>query len=395
MTRSTLPTRRDLRPWSAPPIGAKLGGVRANSSVGSPESAAVLEAFDRDVLLSTGRAIRVRPSRPSDVTAMRRFYEDLSDRATYFRFFGLRPAILDQHLDPAGGQDIARRVVLIALDAGELVAIGEYIRLPDRPEAEVAFAVADDHQHEGIGTLLLEDLALIAQRAGIAKLVAETLARNDAMLLVFRSVGLVMRSWYESGQVRVELDLTGDSLLEERSEGRDWTAAVASLVPILSPRHVVVIGAGRNPSSPGRTILENLVGAFRGRVSVVHPDAVEIGGVASVAHVSELDAVPDLAVIAVPAASVVEVVADCGRAGVRAAVVVSAGFAEQGEEGVERERALVATARRYGMRIVGPNCLGVVSTTAGLNATFMRRDPTRRLDRGRLAVGRGRRRHRR
>src|SRR4051812_14032781 len=342
--------------------GRETGDVRASGSVGSPESAGVLEAFDRDVLASTGRSVRVRPSRPSDLPAMRRFYDDLSDRATYFRFFGFRPASIERYLNPAGGQDIARHVMLIALDAGALVAIGEYIRIADRPEAEVAFAVADAHQHEGIGTLLLEDLALIAQRAGITKLVAETLAGNDAMLLVFRSVGLVMRSWYDGGQVHVELDLTGESVLEERSDGRDWTAAVASLEPILAPRHVVVFGAGdvagASRSSPGRTILDNLLAGFGGRVSVVDPSSVDIAGIRSVAQVGDLDAVPDLAVIAVPAASVVDVVADCGRAGVRAALIVSAGFAEVGDEGAERERALLATARRHGMRIVGPNCLG-------------------------------------
>jgi acyl-CoA synthetase (NDP forming)/GNAT superfamily N-acetyltransferase len=335
-------------------------------------SATVLERFDRDVLLATGRAVRIRPSGDTDVAAMRSFYESLSDRSTYFRFFGLRPALLDPYIDPAAALDIEHRVVLLAYDGDELIGIGEYIRVPGRPEAEVAFAVADSHQHEGVATVLLEDLALIARAAGLTKLVAETLATNDAMLVVFRSVGLVTRSWYDAGQIHVELDLTGESLLEDRADGRDWVAAVASLRPILEARHVVVIGAGRDPSSVGRQILGNLRQTFHGRVSVVHPVVDDVDGIATTRRVGDLDAIPDLAIVAVPAAHVTDVVEQCGRAGVRAAVVISAGFAEAGDDGVARERDLILTARRHGMRIVGPNCLGVVSTGVGLDATFMR-----------------------
>lgn len=344
-----------------------------------PESAAVLVPFDRDVLLSTGRAVRIRPSSSNDLDALHRFYDELSDRSTYLRFFGTRPHRDDAELHPPGGQDVDDHVVLLALDAGQIVGVGEYRRVLDLPEVDVAFAVADSHQHQGIGTVLLEDLAMIARAAGFQRLVAETLAANAAMMLVFRTVGLVHRSWYEQGQIHVELDLAGDELLQDESDGRDWTAAVASLGPLLAPSHVVVIGAGRNPTSPGRVILANLVASFQGRVSVVHPSEAEIGGCRAVAAVGELDGAPDLAVIAVPAAGVLGVIEECGRAGIAAAVVISAGFAEGADDdgvaaldGVERERLLIDTARRYGMRIVGPNCLGVVSSAASLNATFMR-----------------------
>lgn len=337
------------------------------------DSTTLLARFDRDVLLATGRAVRVRPATTSDLDAIHGFFDHLSDRSTYFRFLGIRPAIVDHYADLTDDLDVEHRVVLLAFDGHELIGVGEYIRVPHRPEAEVAFAVADDHHGEGVATILLEDLALIAHAAGLTKLVAETLATNDAMLVVFRSVGLVMRSWYEYGQTHVELDLTGASLLEDRADGRDWIATVASLQPVLEPTHVVVIGAGRDPSSVGRQILGNLLAGFGGRVSVVHPTAGEIAGVATSTRVADLDAIPDLAVVAVPAERVVEVIDECGRAGVAAAVVISAGFAEVGGDGVERERALLATARGHGMRLVGPNCLGIVSTGSGLNATFMQR----------------------
>lgn len=342
-----------------------------NSSAGIHAEAGLVR-FDRDVLLSTGRTVRIRPSRSSDLGALRSFYDRLSDRSTYLRFFGWRRVLPDEQLRPRLGNDPRETVVLVALDDDEVIAVGEYWRVPGRDEAEVAFAVADAHQHEGIATVLVEDLALIARSAGLRTLVAETLADNEAMLRVFRSVGLTQRTWYDRGQVHVELDLAGEELLEDSAEGRDWTAAVASLRPLLSPSHVVVVGAGRDPSSPGRIALANLVASFHGRVSVVHPTEHTIGGVPAVTRVADLDAVPELAVIVVPAANVVSVVDECGRSGIAAVVVISAGFAEIGGDGVDRERELLATARRHGMRVLGPNCLGIVSTSVGLDATFMR-----------------------
>ena len=193
--------------------------------------------------------------------------------------------------------------------------------------------------------------------AGLSKLVAETLATNDAMLLVFRSIGLTERSWYDRGQVHVELELTGESLLDDQADGRDWRAAVASLAPVLTPRHVVVVGAGRDPVSPGRAILANLLAGFEGRVSVVHPSAAEIGGVTTVARVGDLDAVPDLAVVAVPSTSVVDVIDECGRAGVRAAIVVSAGFAEEGRCRRRAGTGLLETARPTGCGSSAPTAL--------------------------------------
>lgn len=333
---------------------------------------AVLGVFDRDVLATNGRVMRVRPSQASDLDAMRRFYDRLSDTSTYQRFFGLRPAMLDARLQPPWGNDIFERVVMLAIDDLEVIGVGEYSRTRGQNEAEVAFAVADAHQHEGIATLLLEDLASIAREAGFRRLVAETLAGNNAMQLVFSTVGLTERTRYEHGQVSVELDLAGQDLLEDSAAARDWRAAVASLRPLLSPSHIVVIGAGRDPDSVGRVLLSNLVSSFEGRISVVHPTEKTVGGVPTVAHVADLDVIADLAVIVVPAANVVRVVDECGRYRVAAVVVISAGFAEAGGDGVDRERELLATARRYGTRILGPNCLGLVSTHAGLNLTFMR-----------------------
>jgi acyl-CoA synthetase (NDP forming)/GNAT superfamily N-acetyltransferase len=332
----------------------------------------LLAPFERDVLLATGRAIRVRSTRPNDVDGLRSFYDQLDVESRYLRFFGQR-TIPDDELQRATINDVDRHVALVAEADGAIVGIGEYHAVPSRADAEVAFAVADAHHHEGIGTVLLEDLAMIAKAAGFRRLVADTLPDNAAMKAVFRTVGLAHRSWLEQGIVRVQLDLTADNLLQDDADHRDWQAVVRSLQSLVDPTHVVVVGAGRSEASPGRRILTHLLESFTGRVSVVHPAAASVAGVDAVRRLDDLDTVPDLAVIAVPAESVSAVVGQCGAAGVPTAVIISAGFAELGPEGLRRQDEVLAAARRHGMRLVGPNCLGVVSTSCGLNATFTSR----------------------
>ena len=313
----------------------------------------LLAPFERDVLLSSGRPVRIRPAAPADVDSLRSFYGQLDDRSTYLRFFTLRRFIPDDELERATVQDVHLQVTLVAEAANVVVGVGEYHASPGADDAEVAFAVADAHHHQGIATVLLEDLALIAQAAGFRRLVAETLPANAAMLGVFNTVGLVNRVWFEDGVVQVELDLTADALLQDDADLRDWKAVVRSLRSIVDPSHVVVIGPGEDVTSPGRRVLAHLGESFTGLVSV-----------------DDLAGAPDLAIIACPARDAVDAVTRCGAAGVRSAVVISSGFAETGEVGARLQDELLAAARRYGMRIVGPNSLGVVSTACGLNATI-------------------------
>jgi acyl-CoA synthetase (NDP forming)/RimJ/RimL family protein N-acetyltransferase len=331
---------------------------------------AVLEPFARDVLLATGRAVHIRASNSDDLAALRDFYARLGDTSTYYRFFGARRIIPDDELRRATEQDIHRQVTLLAEADGETIGVGEYHGLSSGEEAEVAFAVADAHHGEGVATVLLEDLALIARAAGYRRLVADVLPGNAAMANVFRTVGLVHRAWFDGGTVHVQLDLAADDVLQDHADLRDWQAAVRSLQPVLHPAHVVVFGAGGDASKSGRRILEQLRSSFRGRVDVVDAAPERVGEIAAVASLAELDHVPDLAVVAVAAPGVVEVIEQCGAAGVPAAVVVSAGLAELGDDGAHVQDELLAVARRYGMRVVGPNCLGVVSSSSGLNAAL-------------------------
>ena len=329
-----------------------------------------LATFERDVLLVTGRAVRIRPARRSDTAGLGAFYKHLSVTSTRNRFFAMRRFIPAEELAAATVQDVLKHVTLVAEAGDDLIAVGEYHAVSGGEEAEVSFAVTDLHQHEGIGTVLLEDLAMIARSAGFHRLVASTLPENAPMRRVFGTVGLVTREWFAEGVVHVQLDLTTTHLMEDDADLRDWRAAVESLHAILQPSHVVVIGVSRDGRGPGARILAHLRRSFTGRISAVHPSGSVAGGIQSVSRISELDAVPDLAIIAVPASATVDVVDECGRAGVAAAVVISSGFAEQDDAGRQRQDELLAVARSHGMRIVGPNCLGVVSTRCGLNATF-------------------------
>jgi acyl-CoA synthetase (NDP forming)/RimJ/RimL family protein N-acetyltransferase len=318
-------------------------------------------------LLATGRSVRVRPATADDIGALIRFYTGLSEASSYSRFFGVRSAVPEAELRRTTEQDLTDHVTLVVDAMGELIGVGEYYARPGGEEAEVAFAVADAHHQEGIATLLLEDLAGIAREAGFRRLVAETLPDNVGMQRVFRDVGLVNRLWFEDGAVQVQLDLTAENLLQDHADLRDWKGAVRSLQPILHPRHVVVIVADDDESSPGRRILAHLRASFTGEVSVV-----EIGDAGDLvpARLGDLASTPDLAIVAIPAPDVADVVEQCGVAGVRSAVVVTPGFAEAGAIGAAMQEQVLAAARSHGMRLVGPNSLGVVATASGLNATY-------------------------
>ncbi len=140
---------------------------------------------------------------------------------------------------------------------------------------------------------------------------------------------------------------------------------------IFKPRAVAVIGASEEAQSVGRTILANLIGSpFGGAVFPVNPKRRYVLGIKAYPTIGEVPETIDLAIIATPAPTVPGIIAECVAAGVRGAIIISAGFKERGPEGVELERRVLEEARRGRMRLIGPNCLGVMSPPSGLNATF-------------------------
>ncbi len=327
-------------------------------------------SIERDALTSDGLAIHIRPARPDDVEAIDRFHdEELSDTSAYFRFFGARPELSSKVLTEWATADSVENATLLALHDERIVAVGLY-RCVDARQADVAFAVADRLQHRGIATLLLEDLCMLARRAGYERLIAETLPGNTAMKAVFRDVGLEVSSVFDHGVTDVAMPLGDGAEMRERADRRDRAATVASLRPILAPQHIVVIGASATHDRPGNTVIRNLRRGFTGRLDVVHPSAPSIEGVDAHRSVADLPSPADLAIIAVPAAAVPEVIEQCGEAGTRSAVILSAGFTETGTAGATLEAEVLRRARRHGMRLVGPNCFGVAVPAIGVDATF-------------------------
>jgi acyl-CoA synthetase (NDP forming)/RimJ/RimL family protein N-acetyltransferase len=330
------------------------------------------ELLDRYALLTDGRAVRIRGIRATDRPALLALNAASSDRSIYLRFFALSRQAADNYVDSLTQPPTANHVALLAELDGRPVAVAGFER-DGRDSAEIAVLVADDFQHEGVGTLLLEQLAALARRHGIARFTAEVLVENAVMTKALRALGYPLHSTIADGVSMLTLDLRPTDAVLAALDARDWVADGASLRPVLAPSSVVVVGAGGRDRSVGRELLRNLLqGGFRGELFVVNPNRRQVLGVPSVPSALDLPTVPDLAVIAVPADRVVDAVADCGRRGVRGVVVISSGFGEFSSAGRQRQQQLVQVVREHGMRLIGPNCLGLINTDpmVRLNATF-------------------------
>jgi acetyl coenzyme A synthetase (ADP forming)-like protein len=330
---------------------------------------------ETEVVLRDGTALRMRPVRPGDEEALVAFYRGLSRDSLLYRFF-----------TPVKEETLGRWVRKVIRGQGErgfgvVATFGEpprvvghalYFRL-DGDRAEVAFAVADEFQGRGVGTLLLGYLAEVAARQGVREFEATVLPDNRRMLQVFRDSGFPLEVQVGVGELRLSFptELTEEALA--RFERREQVGAQAALQPFLRPRSVAVIGASRRRGTIGGELFHNLIAyGFTGPVYPVNPNASVVQSVLSYPTVEAVPGPVDLAVVVTPAEQVVEVARQCARKGVRALVVLSAGFAEAGEEGRRRQEELLSVCRATGMRLIGPNCMGLINTdpTVRLNATF-------------------------
>ncbi|GGP85437.1 bifunctional acetate--CoA ligase family protein/GNAT family N-acetyltransferase [Streptosporangium pseudovulgare] len=335
--------------------------------------------WEADVVLSDGGTAHVRPIHPADADLLRAFYSRLSEESIYFRFFGPRPRLSDREIAWFTNVDYTDRVALIATIGTEMVAVIRYDRI-DPAEAEVAFLVEDAHQGRGVASVLLEHLAATALERGISRFVADVLPANQKMMAVLKQAGYTAQSRFADGVVRMTLDLTPTETSQEVTAAREHRAEARSIERLLSPGSVAVVGAGREPGGVGQTVLRNLLAAdFAGPVYPVHREARAVAGVRAYPSVTAIDGEVDLAVLAVPADGVIELVKECAEKGVRGLIVVSSGFGETGPEGRARQDELVRIARAYGLRVVGPNCLGVANTDPAvrLNATLAATVPGR------------------
>jgi acetyl coenzyme A synthetase (ADP forming)-like protein len=331
-----------------------------------------------DVLLSDGTTAQVRPAVAADSSGLADLYRRVSRETIFFRYFSPRPEISSDEIGRLVHPDGADAVVLVTVRHDQIVGIAQYYRNTGDDDAEVAFMVEDAHQGHGIGTIMLEYLADEARCHGIRRFVAETLAENHKMLGVFSAAGFVRQYRRDAEVIRVVLDIEPVGQAIVAADRRDHVAVVESMRRMLEPRSIAVVGAGRRPGTIGHELLRNLLASgFNGSVYPVNPSADHV---ASLPCWPSVDAVPgevDLAVIAVPERAVAAAVEDCGAKGVSSLVVITAGFAEAGDEGARRQRAVTALAHRHGMRIVGPNCFGIINThpDVSMNATFAAQAP--------------------
>lgn len=333
--------------------------------------------YQADNILRDGTSIHIRAIGPDDKQRLVVHFQRLGKQSVYFRFFGAKKRLTDEELKRLTEPDFVNHVGLVATlregDEEHIIGVGRYLRYDAAHRAEVAFAVADKHQGRGIGMLLLEHLAPIARAHGITEFEADVLGENNRMLQVFAKSGFVVERSVAGGVVHVRFPTAETEQFLQATSTRERLAAAESVKGFLHPRSVAVVGASRRPGTIGAMLVANLKRrAFTGPIYPVNPQASEIDGLSAYPSVSAIGAPVDLAIVAVPAAAVEEVVADCARAGVRGVVVISSGFAEVSEAGRTVERRLTQLVRSSGMRMVGPNCMGVLNTdpAVSLNATF-------------------------
>ena len=317
-----------------------------------------------------------------------------SARSLYLRYFSVVTQISDKQVELFTKVD-ENNAALIAELAGRIIAAGTYHRnlKGDTDSAEVAFIVEDAQQRRGLGSILLEHLAAAAQERGIRRFTAEVLSENVQMVRVFIDAGYVVNREYDSGVVDLVFDIGPTEKSRAVVISREHRAESKSIARLLSPRSIAVIGASNEPTKLGHAVFLNLLrGNFTGPIYPVNPEALSVQGVRAYPTVMDIPDPVDLAVVTVPASTVAEVVDACQDKGVHGLVVMTGGFADahpgstgptqdggndaeasgSDRAGVAAQRHMVAVARAAGMRVIGPNCLGLVNTDPGIrmNATL-------------------------
>ena len=328
---------------------------------------------DGDVVLRDGSTVHIRVMSHADEARLCALLTSLSEESRWLRFYCLQnSAGLAAEAHREANLDQAFGLIACSGDEDRVVGHAFYVAI-DEQRAEVAFTIANDFQGRGLGTILLCQLADVAAANGIKMFEADVVAANHAMLHVFRASGFPIEVNASAGQLQVVFPTSFTDEARRQFERRESIASVNALKLFFEPRAVAVIGASRHRSTIGGEIFHNLLSyGFNGPVYPVNPTATSIEDVKAYPSIELVPGPVDLAVIVVPAATVVEIASECARKGVKALVVISAGFSETGEEGKRRQAELLGVCRSAGMRLIGPNCMGIVNTnpTVLLDATF-------------------------
>ncbi|MGY6500553.1 MAG: bifunctional acetate--CoA ligase family protein/GNAT family N-acetyltransferase [Acidimicrobiales bacterium] len=331
------------------------------------------EQWEADVVLSDGATVHLRPIRTDDGRRIVEFHNRQSPESIYYRFFSAKPRLSDRDVERFTTVDYVNRMAFVAILGDDLIGVARYDRPPEASDAEVAFFTDDRHHGRGLATIMLEYLAAVAREHGIDTFNAQTLPQNRKMLGVFKAAGFAVSTRFDDGVIEVRLGIEPTLEAQAAIDERERRAEARSMTRLFSPRSVAVIGAGRSRGGLGHETVRNLVaGGFEGPVYPVNATASHVASIPAHASVSDIPGEVDLAVVAVPASEVPAVVAECADKGVQGLVIISAGFAETGSEGAAAQRQIVELARRHGMRLVGPNCMGIINTApaVGLRATF-------------------------
>jgi acetyl coenzyme A synthetase (ADP forming)-like protein len=333
--------------------------------------------YEMEVLLKDGSSILLRPIRVDDARSWVGFIGKLSTENKYLRFLHTSK---EMNLDDAVRfctVDYHNRFAFVAAASREpnkdIVGAGQYYRLPDHHSAEVALAIQDSYQGRGLGTSLLKQLADVARENGIDIFEADVLAENEQMMNVFKDYGFHVTSELQTGVYHVTFAIAKTPVVIEKEAERERTSTLASLRWLLKPQSIALIGASRHPGTIGYLLLQCLTqSGFSGKVYPVNPNTDSLMSLKTYPSVLDIPGDVDMAVIAVPATVVAKVADECGHKNVHTLVVISDGFREIGPEGASREKELRDITLEYGMRIIGPNCMGVINTDPSikLNATF-------------------------
>ncbi len=320
--------------------------------------------YDIDVVLKDGGVVELRPIRPDDAEELHQFFGRLGADTVYQRFFRVKSDLTPEEVEYFTHLDYRDRMAFVAIHEERIVAVGRYDRLEDDPEAaEVAFVVEDAHQNRGIGSQLLQHLTNYARSHDVGAFRAFVLADNHGMLRMFRNSGYRLTRELTEGVYSVEFPTEPSDESRAVEQEHEKRAVAASMMPLFYPASVAVIGASRNPRSIGGRLFHNLLRArFTGPVFPVHPEANVVNSVKAYPSVTDIPDPVDLAFVVVPARHVLDVVDQCAEKGVKGLVVISAGFGETGDEGRDLEERLVRKVRSAGMRMVGPNCMGLLNT---------------------------------
>ena len=330
--------------------------------------------YELDVVLRDGVVSQFRPIKPSDAANLVTFFERLGAESRYFRFFRAKQRLTEAEVEFFTTVDYEQRMAFVVFDEDDMIGVGRYdIEADSDSVAEVAFAVADDQQGRGIGTQLLQLMTAYGRAHGVSSFRAYVLPDNLAMMRLFRNSGYTLTRSLEEGVYNVEFPVEASEDAKAADARREQRAIAASILPMFYPRSIAVIGASRNPTSIGARLFHNIIQTgFSGVLYPVNPTTDVVGSVRAYSSVLDIPGDIDLAIIVVPGKHVIDVAHECAEKGVRGLVVISAGFSEVGPEGAALEHELLSIVRSAGMRMIGPNCMGLVNTApaVNLNATF-------------------------